>query len=322
MAYLGSEKNSGFGAGTYAVSVPAGVVDGDYLVTFVVNTGTVGQSTPAGWTSQGTAGAPIKTRCYSRVASSEPASYNWVATGGAGGDLVSITTLAYRGTPASDVWTGGQTVDAAASPPTAAFAAGTLAGEANGVTTRLAVEVWAGTSSNNLPAQSGSTWTLREETVTSGGSSYYVVDYRDKITSAAFADDTTTLTGQSGDGPRQDGARWLGPSWTDTIIYPGDPGDSGGGYFGFVMTLGEATGDPPTSGTSTDLGGDRRKVVVRALPTQVRSGMPPEVHARASASNFDHIMSVLRAIVKQHNLVADDIKTINDRVNDLDSNSP
>lgn len=87
IAQRGSATIGYGGAGSCAVSVPAGVVDGDVLIVFLGNdsgtAGTLGGLT--GWTlvrdDNDGGGVTLRLASYRRVASSEPASYTFTCTG-------------------------------------------------------------------------------------------------------------------------------------------------------------------------------------------------------------------------------------------------
>lgn len=83
-------------------NVPAGTVDGDLLVAIVTSCATtpVGTTPPAGWTQFATfthSANNIMVTGYRRIASSEPASYSWTATGG-GNTCVAISMTRIVGT--------------------------------------------------------------------------------------------------------------------------------------------------------------------------------------------------------------------------------
>jgi len=68
------------GTGPVTLNVPSGVADGDGLVVEIVLNAQVTITAPAGWTQLGTNGddsTTLRSAIYWRVASSEPASYNW-----------------------------------------------------------------------------------------------------------------------------------------------------------------------------------------------------------------------------------------------------
>ena len=95
--FRSSASSATFSSGsTVTVTKPAGVVDGDLLLTFVgIRSTSVTMATPAGWTlvsGPDDEGSSVRGYLYSRVASSEPASQDWVAS--ASSATVRVTTVA------------------------------------------------------------------------------------------------------------------------------------------------------------------------------------------------------------------------------------
>lgn len=126
-AYRSSSVNSGLGVVTVTGNLPSGTVDGDWLLAWLVSDVDSGVSTvPSGWTeivnaSQATPDGQ-NARLYVKVASSEPASWNWtlpnsrdwVMIVGAwsgrntGGSLTTVSTIntSSNATPISVALTG------------------------------------------------------------------------------------------------------------------------------------------------------------------------------------------------------------------------
>lgn len=131
MAFRSSAHGSA-DATTVVVNLPAGVVDGDVLLTFVSGRWVNLTGVPAGWTQLG-ADVPINTaagglaghlRCYWKVASGEPASYTWTFSNTqtmvaavvalSGRSAVQPTAIAGAGTGASQQTINAPSVTAAA----------------------------------------------------------------------------------------------------------------------------------------------------------------------------------------------------------------
>jgi len=92
-----STANSSSGDPTLTITKPTGTVDGDIMVAFVMGNGTNISTPPSGWTllfsnSTSLDGTTTYFYCYTKVASSEPASYDWSMSGGAFTELGSIST--------------------------------------------------------------------------------------------------------------------------------------------------------------------------------------------------------------------------------------
>lgn len=79
MTYRSATGNSSTGTTSLSVNVPAGVADGDGMIAQVIWRSSATLTAPGGWTQVGTEQALSgdNVRYYTRIASSEPASYNW-----------------------------------------------------------------------------------------------------------------------------------------------------------------------------------------------------------------------------------------------------
>lgn len=104
LTYVGGASNSNANGGTASslvVNVPAGVVDGDFMLTVGHKNPTTSATitTPSGWTVfQGPdANAGITCFAYFRTASSEPASYTWTQAGATPAAIYGVGTFAFRG---------------------------------------------------------------------------------------------------------------------------------------------------------------------------------------------------------------------------------
>lgn len=108
-ALRGTPQGAAASAANVAVSVPAGVVDGDFLLAAITGSKFNGLTpatpvTPAGWTQLGIADTtlvPASTNSeqvglYGRVASSEPAGYTFSITVGLGDLYIDASIIAYR----------------------------------------------------------------------------------------------------------------------------------------------------------------------------------------------------------------------------------
>lgn len=83
-----TETHGNINGATLTLNVPSGTVNGDLLIACLNCRGDLTITDPAGWTviattASGTATTDVRFRTYWRQASSEPASYNFVTTGGA-----------------------------------------------------------------------------------------------------------------------------------------------------------------------------------------------------------------------------------------------
>jgi hypothetical protein len=97
-----SSTSNGSGDSQITVSKPGGTVDNDLMVAFIMANGVTVSSPPGGWTQQVFQPVTLDSNngwlyCYTKIAASEPGSYNWNMNGGFPVDLASIST--YR--PAS-----------------------------------------------------------------------------------------------------------------------------------------------------------------------------------------------------------------------------
>lgn len=95
---------SGTGSNSITVTKPAGTVDGDVMV-LVTNTGLTTTTPPAGWTlldGPRTSGSTNRSNLYTRVASSEGASYT-VTTGGAA-TAISASIASFSGASRVNSW--------------------------------------------------------------------------------------------------------------------------------------------------------------------------------------------------------------------------
>lgn len=104
ITYVGSTTAGTNGAGTATLNVPAGVQDNDLMLVWAgVDSGTANISAtnttwaPTGWTKlrydNDGSSVTVGLICYYRIASSEPASYNWTAPG----SDIALICRAYRG---------------------------------------------------------------------------------------------------------------------------------------------------------------------------------------------------------------------------------
>ena len=80
------------GGGTLTLGVPAGIADGDILLAFVVvDFGSNVPAAPSGWTLLDSQATGPSVASYYRVASSEPASYNWTLANAGVGSMVAYS---------------------------------------------------------------------------------------------------------------------------------------------------------------------------------------------------------------------------------------
>lgn len=96
MPFRSATGNSSGSTTSLAVNVPSGVVDGDGMLVQVIWRTTATLTAPGGWTQIGTdqALSADTVRYYYRIASSEPASYNW---GLSTSQRIVVNVLAFQG---------------------------------------------------------------------------------------------------------------------------------------------------------------------------------------------------------------------------------
>jgi hypothetical protein len=349
IGWVGTTSQAAFAAAIdpMVVNLPAGILVGDYLVCITYRGSNTAPDTPAGWTHEmntsSAAGERVDVYTKTRVAET---TVTFTVPGSPGpNEKFWVFASAYRGTPTGS-WSAGNTsrdVSTGSLPtnyPTAGQVSGTLLGEANGVTDRLSFNVWVAygdiyNTALNAPGSGfpvtsyPSGWDLDGEATDpdiprsgAGSITCYNVGLQEKTTSSAFGADAALVDAnhEKAQSVVLEGMRLLGPSWAGTPIWPGTPGPSGGGFFGYVLHLDDRA--PTGGGQDVFYDSGSRKVSVQELPAQIRSLMDPRTHARAQQMNNDHMMSMIRAIAKQHNLTVDDIKSINDRVDNLESDAP
>jgi len=106
-ALRGTPQSASIGANNCQVNVPAGVVNGDFMLAAIAGFKTAGVTPatpvdPAGWTKIGVAssGLPavdnVQVAWYYRVAASEPAQYTFAITQGLGDLFIDADIIAFR----------------------------------------------------------------------------------------------------------------------------------------------------------------------------------------------------------------------------------
>lgn len=118
LTYVGSATNSNSNGGTASslvVNVPAGVQDGDFMLAMGHKnpTSSATLNVPSGWSTfigPTYANSGITTFIYTRVASSEPASYTWTQSGATPAAIFGVGHFAWRGADPSN-YVGATNVD-------------------------------------------------------------------------------------------------------------------------------------------------------------------------------------------------------------------
>jgi hypothetical protein len=209
------------GTTSVTVNVPAGTADGHLLVTVI---GIIGQETitaPAGWTLIGTqdAGANVRTAAYWRVASSEPASYNWSWTSSfKNSGWIGAYSGVYTTDPIDDFDSDGTAT------PGTGFAAAATVGDPAGFLITSAFERHAFTGAATTWTSSDTSDGERVDQGSNAGSgfdiSHAVYDSGRRLNPGAA---TRTLTASQATGQTATWAIALTPAWGLTVATTSGP---------------------------------------------------------------------------------------------------